>query len=199
MNLANKTKNDSIIHILKSKKATTNKWPAFHYTSINLDFNGSADDFFLGGGLGLHDTKYNLSANAGYANRLVAKAILDEENSSTFYQYWERRSYWYLGAHKRFRFTKLSVNKSFGALLGGQVLYTYGKYRGSSTKAKSGVRISPQAGLYLQTRGMLFSLNYEYLNFKIEKVSPHRFKFSFGVLIPDKYTKNNSRKELWKD
>jgi ankyrin repeat protein len=199
LDMAQELKNDSIISLLKSGHATPNPWPAFHYTSVNFDFNLSANDFFLGGGLGFHDIKYNLSVGLGYNIRIGARAILVSENNSTFYQYWERRSFWYLNAEKLFRLVQMDDNSSMGVSAGGQLVYTYGNYRGSSAQAEQGFRLSPQLGFYYRTQGIEFSLYYEYLNFNIEKVSPNRFKFKISFLIADTYLKKNTKKELWSD
>lgn len=198
LNLAKKYASDSISNLLKQNGATVNPWPGFHYSSVDFNFNSSGNDFFFGGGLSFHDTKYGLSAGVGYNFRVFAKAILVEHESNIYYQYWERRSFWYGNLKKTIPLYHRENYRTVGISLGGQAAFTKAKYRGVSERPESDWVFSPQAGLFLRSRNaFLFTLDYEYMNFELEKVSPHRINFGIAFLIRDKFLKSPTKKELW--
>ena len=198
MNIAKSNKNDSIADLLKAHGARMFRRPAFQYYSIDFDMSFSPDDIFMGGGLGLHDTRYGLSATIGIDSRLSAKPVLAEaEESDTFYQYWERRTLTYLGLYKRFKLFNLDNSSSGGLYAGGHLVYSFGKYRGTIAKPDPRIMISPAAGAYLQLRHVLFTLGYEYIDFKTHKISPSRIKIGMNFLIPGKGMKQAASNSLW--
>jgi ankyrin repeat protein len=200
LNIAKSNKNDSIVDLLVAHGADMFNRPAIQYYSINFDMSISADDFFMGGGFDLHDTRYGLSASLGIATRISAKLVLEDTDiPNTYYQYWERRTYTYLGAYKRLKLFTLDIRSSGGLYAGGRVVYTFGSYRGMNTKPDPRILLSPIAGAYMQFRGFIITLGYEYVNFKTEKVSPNRFMLSMKFLIAGKGIKQPINKKLWLD
>lgn len=198
LNIAKSKNNDSIADILEANGAEMFRRPAIQYYSINFDFSFGADDFFMGGGFGLHDTRYGLSASLGIATRIAAKPILVGTNeANTYYQYWERRTYTYIGVYKRFKLFTYNKKSSGGIYAGGQLAYAFGSYRGTNSKPDPRFLVSPIAGMYFQFQGFILTLGYEYVNFKIEKISPHRFKLGMKFLIAGKGMKQPVNKTLW--
>lgn len=200
LNLAKENKNDSIAELLISNGAKMFTRPAIQYYSINFDFSFSSDDFFMGGGIGLHDTRYGLSSTLGIAARVSAKPILEESDQvNTYYQYWERRTYTYLGIYKRFKLFNLDNTSSGGLYGGGQFIYSFGSYRGASTRPDPRVLLSPAGGAYLQLKSMMITFGYEYVNFKVEKISPNRYKLGINFLIAGKGMKQPVNQTIWND
>jgi ankyrin repeat protein len=198
LNIAKTNRNDSISNLLKANGAKMFRRPAIQYYSLNFDMSFSSDDFFMGGGFSLHDTRYGVSASLGIAARISAKPILEEAyGSNTYYQYWEKRTYTYLGVIKRFKLFELDKYSSGGLYAGGQLVYSFGKYRGANAKPDPGFLLSPVGGAYMQFRRSIITLGYEYVNFKIEKVSPSRFKLGIIFLIAAKGMNQPVNKTLW--
>lgn len=200
LNVAKSNKNDSIAALLVANGAEMFLRPAIQYYSVNFDLSFSADDVFMGGGIGIHDTRYGISASLGIAARLSAKPIFVETGiSDTYYQYWERRTYTYLGIDKRFKLLTLDKTSSAGLYAGGQLVYTFGNYRGTNTKPDPRLLLSPRAGAYIQFRGINIMLGYEYMNFKTEKIGASRFKLGLNFLIAGKGMKQPVNKTIWAD
>ncbi|MBA7517093.1 hypothetical protein ES705_09143 [subsurface metagenome] len=196
LNLAKKNKNDTIYQVLEENNARLAYYPSIGYASINFDFSASAQDFLMGGGIGFHDTRYGMSMNVGYVTRLFATEVLKTVDESLYYQYWERRSYFYLSLTERIPVYSWKKDHWFGFGAGGQLLYTYGSYRGTDEKPDNRFLFSPQALAYLRLKHFAMSFKYEYVNFKIEGVSPHRFIIGIHFLIPGKKTKATTHKEI---
>ncbi len=196
LNVAKKNKNDSIIHLLEENHARASYFPSIDYGSIHFDFSLNAHDFLFGGGIGVHDSRYGLSTNVGFVTRIPATEILEEVEENVYYQYWEKRSYFYLNLTERLPVYSWAKDHWFGFGLGGQVLYTYGKYRGSDEKPSHRFILSPQVLTYAHVKYFAFSLSYEYVNFKIEGLSPHRFVLGIHFLIPGKRIREPVNKEI---
>jgi hypothetical protein len=196
LNLARRNKNDSIVQLLKKEHAKAGYSPSVEYGSINFDFNISAHDFLLGGGFGLHDSRYGLSMNTGFVTRITATEILEGNDDGPYYQYWERRSYFYIGLTERLPLYSWGKDQWFGLGLGGQILYTFGSYRGSDQKPDNGFLFSPHALAYIRVKYVGFSFKYEYVNFHVEGLSPNRFVFGLHFIIPGKRVREPKYKEI---
>lgn len=196
LNIALDKKNDTLIAILSEKGAKQSYFPAFNFGSVNFDISLSAEDVMLGGGFGIHDSKYGLSLGLGYVTRLFAKEILESAENNIYYQYREKRSYFYFRALEKIRFYN-NNNVSLGLGLGGQTLFTYGNYSGTTQKPENRFIVSPQAATYLRVYKVVFSIRYEYIDFDIIDISPHRINISFQFLISGKHIKQSPKKNLW--
>jgi len=196
LNLARKNKNDSIIQILEDNHARCSIAPSIDYGSIHFDFSASAHDFILGGGIGLHDSRYRLSMNLGYVTRISATEVLEGVDNNLYYQYWERRSYFYLGLTERLPVYSWAKDHWLGFGLGGQLLYTYGSYRGSAEKPDNKFILSPHVQIYTRISHVVFSFKYEYIDFKAEGLSPNRFTLGLHFLIPGKKIREPIYKEI---
>jgi len=196
LNLAKKNKNDTIIDLLEGKNAKSGYFPSIDYGSINFDFSASQNDFLMGGGIGFHDTKYRISMNLGYVTRIMATEILEGGDNELYYQYWERRSYFYLSLIERLPAYSWAKDHWIGFGLGGQVLYTWGSYRGSEENPDNRFILSPQIAAYVRLKHGVLSFKYEYVNFKVEGLSPHRFIFGLHFLIPGKRIREPIYKEI---
>jgi ankyrin repeat protein len=198
LNIAKSNRNDSLIRLLESNGAKYLWQPAFQYYSVNFDLSFSGDDVFIGGGIGFHDTRYGLSLSLGMAARISAKPVITNSiEPNTYYQYWEKRTYLALSAVKRFKLIRLDGKSALGVYAGGQAVYSYGKYRGTKTKPDPRFMLAPFGGAYLQLKSLIITAGYTYMNFKVEKISPHRFTVSMCFLIPGKGMNQPVNKILW--
>jgi hypothetical protein len=197
LNIAKKNENDTIIGLLKDKGARLNRMPAFNYASINFDFSTSANDFMLGGGLGIIDTRYGLWLNTGYLARLKTQQVLENMGENNYYQYWEKRSYIYLSLTERLPLYSWQGRNSIGVGAGGQEIYTFGSYRGADVKPARIFIFAPQAMVYIRFQNLAFSFKYEYIDFKLADFSPHRFNFGIHFLLAGKLIKQPTKKVLW--
>jgi hypothetical protein len=169
----------------------------FNYGSLNFDFSFSSSDFMMGGGFGLHDSRYGLSMNTGYVSRLYAINVIEIVQEDEYYQYWERRSYIYLGLAERIKLYSWQKAHKIGLQLGGQVLYPFASYRGVSERPDRHFMLTPQASVFVQLNNFVLSLRYEYIDFNITDVSPHRFNLGVQFLIAGKWAKQSTKKVLW--
>ncbi len=189
--------NKKIVKKLKQNNIKSGIWPVFstiHYGITNY-FNQHDD--MLGGILGIYDFKYKTSIDFSYYTRLGSKRILVDYSPTLSYQYWERRSLMALTIQKNFNLH--SNNKiSHGLFIGVREIYTYGKYRATIEKPDSKFILVPQLGYSLSGKKAALKLNYEYLDFKTYKVSPHHLNLELLININTfKPSKQNKSENYW--
>jgi hypothetical protein len=179
---ATKYKNKQIRKLLIAKGANANGRPVFDIVKpgIIMDFNNK--DFLTGLNIGVFESKYWINLEAGFLTRPWVRTVLKNVNNEN-YQMWEKRSYIYLGLSKYFLLFKIKYNNYGGLTAGCNLLYTYGSFRGSSLKPKAGLKFAPKAGLFWRMDKAEVRLNYQYLDFKNDNISPHRITFSLSYII----------------
>ena len=156
------------------------RWESILF-EMDMSFNGN--DFMMGGNLGLYEAKNRLVFEFGYKTRPSERSVLYEYQSNIYYQFWEKRSVFHLGAAKQFRFKRFNLYEQAGAYAGLNAGYTYGNFRGSSKKPDDHFLLIPKAGLYYYYKAFSISTGYEYMKFNNSKVSPHRISVSLGAKI----------------
>lgn len=184
LTLAIESGEEEITDLLISEGATLTYRPSFNELGIGPGFHFNADDFFTSLDLSLNDSRFNTGINAGFNFRPAAVRILTDPVNDTLFQYWERRYYFYAGLEKRFAVIKPFPPSESGPFIGVRTAYTFGGYRGSDTRPDPGFLFSPRAGWYMRNNWLTLKFSYEYLNFNIENISPHRFNISFAFSIP---------------
>ena len=129
--------------------------------------------------MGLKDSKYNSDIILNYGSRFGRKAITFEQSDDTYLQLWEHRRYFEIYLQKRFpiEWDLLSLEVFVG--LGNQ--FIWGKYDGTRKKISPSYSLVPQAGIQLNFNPIYFGLGYEYTNYQIYEVSPHKMKITFGI------------------
>jgi hypothetical protein len=147
---------------------------------IVTDFNNK--DFLGGFNIGVFESKYWVNMEAGFLTRPWVRTVLKNVNNEK-YQMWEKRSYIYLGLSKYFLLFKIKYNNYGGLTAGCNLLYTYGSFRGSSLKPEARLKFVPKAGLFWRMDKAEVRLNYQYLDFKNDNISPHRITFSLSYII----------------
>jgi len=163
--------------------------PAFNKIIFSFDTNFSIDDIFMGGRIGLSDANYKTSYFLGFSARLKAAAILKKENDSLYFQFLENRSFFTAGIEKRFNIIKSNKN-SKGIYLGLNEIFTYGRYHGTGWSPANKFITVPLAGIFINWKYFGVKMNYEYLDFKTENISPHRINLSLWCainLVKNKY------------
>jgi ankyrin repeat protein len=197
LNIARANKNDTIIQLLKAKGAQANILPAFNNYSLNFKYSVNRNDAMLGVGLGIHDSRYGMSLSAGYVERISARQVLKQDIGNTYYQYWEKRSYVYLEVTEQPSLVKWHQKNSAGIGVGGQLVYTFGSYRGTTTKPEKAFIFAPEAYTFVKLGHMVVTLGYEYMNFKLTDFSPNRFTCGVYFLIRGKQLRQPTKKVLW--
>ncbi|MEA3443125.1 MAG: ankyrin repeat domain-containing protein [Bacteroidota bacterium] len=177
--------------ILKKAGAKGLNRPMIENINIKIENSFSSKDYFLGGGLGIHDVFSDISLNLGYQARIGYTPILVKESKGLFYQFYEKRHQIYLGLEKKFVLNPRGKNPK-GISLGVKEVFTFGKYRGTVRKVERQLITSPAAGFFIQKDFFTLMLEYQYLDFGQTGLSPHRININFtfdiiNVLQP-KYT-----------
>jgi len=197
LNIAIKNKNDTIFGLLKENGARMSRMPAFNYGSLNFKCSSSVNDFMLGGGLGIHDTRYGISFNTGYVARLSTKQVLKKDIGNFYYQYWEKRSYLYLELTEQPSLYSWHNRNNIGIGAGVELIYTFGSYRGTTAKPDKDFIYAPEAFAYVKMGQLAFSFGYEYMDFKIPDFSPNRFSCGIYFIIRGKQLRQSTKKVLW--
>jgi ankyrin repeat protein len=179
---ATKYRNKQIKELLIANGATPNARPVFDIVKpgIAMDFNNK--DFLGGFSIGVFESKYWVNLETGFLNRPWVRTVLKDVNNEK-YQMWEKRSYIYLGLSKYFLLFKIKYNNYGGLTAGGNLLYTYGSFRGSSLKPKARLKFAPKAGIFWRMDRAEVKLNYQYLDFINDNISPHRITFTLSYMI----------------
>ncbi len=172
------------------KKGVKNKFlPYFNKLFFSYGFNFNQKNFMFETKLGIIDSKFKLSFDIGIANNYWAKRVLVKQSDNVYEQLWERRSFLFIDAEKRFNISAKLENQN-GIFVGTRGIYTYGNYRGINTKIDDKFLIVPQIGFYTMNNYVAAKINYEYIDFKVEGIPKHRVNFSFIVFLNIKNQQN---------
>jgi ankyrin repeat protein len=148
---------------------------------VEYDLNWNNSDIMMGGHIGLLESAHGWEAMFGYRTRPWVRSIRYEIDQQVQYQFWEKRSLWYLGAGKRFTLVSPGARESFGAFANANLGYTYGSFRGSDRNPEDQWIFLPKAGLFYQYKVLDVKLGYEYMSIRNSTVSPHRLTLNVGV------------------
>ncbi|HYX09550.1 MAG TPA: ankyrin repeat domain-containing protein [Bacteroidales bacterium] len=170
--LALSTKNELIIDQLKASGGQKIRFPRFEKITAGFSLQGSKDDFIMGIGTGIKDTKFKISIQAGFEFRPTPVRVVVQQDEHTLNQYWERRNLIYLEADKEFLFSK-EGKKETGLFAGVKGIYSFGGYRGLTKDAGIRYLLSPKAGFVYQIGMINIKLYYSYLNWNINDLSPN--------------------------
>jgi ankyrin repeat protein len=195
LNLAKEAKSEEMVTFLLENKAHRNRIPEISEIRIEMGLDFSADDLMVGGEIGVSENKYNMFATTGFFARTSAIRVIRPENDTLSFQLWEKRYFWPLTIGKNFTFYR-NQHKSAGfkAQLRGGI--TWGGYRGSDLHPGARFILVPSAGLYWRDKFWGLSFDYEYVNYKIHDLSPHRFRLSLLVFINMQKRMKYTRKDI---
>ncbi len=142
------------------------------YLGGDLAFN--SNDFFMGFRMGVVEKNTNISADFDYSFRPAQQQILYKEGDDDYYQFWEKRNKLSITLSKNLPFLQLKSSFIVGGYLALSGTYSFGPhYRATDINAASFFRVSPQIGLYGESKNLYFRLYYEYLNLGLMDTSPH--------------------------
>ncbi len=184
LTLAQESDEEEIEDLLLSEGARLTYYPHFNALSIGPGFQFCRDDFFTSLNFTLEDSRFNTGINAGFNFRPAAVRILTDPVNDTLFQYWERRYFIFVGLEKRFALINPLPHLESGPFVGIRTAYSFGGYRGSNSNPDPGFFFSPRAGWYMRNNHLTLKLNYEYQDFNIENLGPHRINISLAFSFP---------------
>lgn len=195
LNLAKEAKSEEMEFFLLENKAHYNRAPEISEIRIEMGLDFSADDLMVGGEVGISENKYNMFASTGIFARTKALKVIRPENDTLSYQFWERRYFWPFTIGKNFDFYRKQSNAAgFKAQLRGGP--TWGGYRGSGLHPGTRFALVPSAGLYWREKYWGLSFDYEYVDYKVHELSPHRFRLSLLIFINLQKRMKYTRKDI---
>jgi ankyrin repeat protein len=188
---------DSTYLILKAHGAHHSPWPDFSQFIIGPKFSFNATDYMNGITFGLHDLKYNFSLKTGMEFRVKAKAILVHDDTTTYYQYRERRYTIFATLEKSFNLLTLKESNSVALSAGLDGYYSFGNYRGSTKHGNRLGILSPSLCLQYRQKYFVWSAGYRYADYQLDHVSPRWIEISLTGLIPQKNSVYNRKNIYW--
>jgi hypothetical protein len=191
MTLALESKNDSLAGMLRNHEAKAVRWPSVNKITFGPQVTFNSNDLLVGFNLGISDNKYNLWSSLGYGIRPKLIRVLEAENSTTSYQYWEMRHTVFLSVDKGFFLPHRHSAIKAGAFAGLKEVMTFGSYRGSSRSPDTRLILCPRIGGVLEFKFLRFKLNYEFMNLRLKDYSNNWCNFTIELLFNRK--KGNAR------
>ncbi|KPK84097.1 MAG: hypothetical protein AMS27_10930 [Bacteroides sp. SM23_62_1] len=172
IDLAKKQNDQEMINLLKENKARSNRMPNFNSAKIGFGITSNTQDFMVGTGFGLMDSRYGLEVYGKIYLRPVAIRVLLPETDEWYYQYWERRTFVSGSLNKKINIYSNDETR-LGVFLGMGVGYTWGSYRGADRKPRPATFLNPAGGIYWKSKSIGIDFNYEYADLKIHDFSKH--------------------------
>jgi ankyrin repeat protein len=157
-----------------------------YYNKITLNYNVGAfsvEDYFMGAGIGILDSKYDTHFELGFNARIAKRRILEKQSDSVYYQYWEKRRFLYASFEKLFTFPSNNAYKKQGIFIRLKGLYSFGVFEGVNHKPDDKFAFVPGIGYTYLYRNFFMKAAYEYAETDTYKSSPHWLTFSIGVTI----------------
>lgn len=161
----------AIINLLKKSGAKPSFFPAFKSTGYGVEFNAGSG-LLTGLFLTQYDLKFNMVYNLGFSFRPSAHKISFTIPDVGSYQFMERRYMFNFGIGKNFRFDK---KNNAGIHLGGRMLYSFGKYRGTNIFINGGLTAAPQTWLYVNAEKFQIRLGYHYSHYGEKDLNSSHF------------------------
>ena len=187
-------KNRCLYKCLNNKKKFYK--PYFKSFSISSGLSVSLKDILFVNSCGLSESKYNLHLIAGYANRIGKKKILVSSQDNEYFQYNEKRKYFFGGLSKDFTLKYLN-NKEIGINAGFNGVYTFGSIEGTQNDVMNKFLFAPTVGFYYTIDFFTLKMYYEYLDFKTYKLSPHKLTLSLNIDINVRRNPKHSKSIYW--
>ena len=183
LNLAQNSRNQSLVTLLKNHEAVGIHRPGLNRFSFGSGYSFNKDDSRLDFSLGMDEQKYRLMTHVGFGFRPKAVQVLLQENENEYYQFWEKRSCFYLSLEKAFFVQQFGKNFSTGAFAGLGGMLTFGSYKGSNRNPETRMLINPKIGCLFEYTIVRLKFSYEYLDLKLEEYPDSWFNISLEFLI----------------
>ena len=171
-------------------------WKPF-ITSFNLSFSTAfnSQDYISYFGMGIGESRYKLDFMLRYGTRFKDYAILTQVDENTFYQYLEKRQIVSANIRKSFVINKEEFN-FIRPYVSFDFQWHFGSYSGITEKISKHFNFVPEIGVSFGNRNICFDLGYQYSNFNIYNVSPHRIKLGIRIRLLD-YVESNKKYIEW--
>jgi len=169
--------------------------PIINSAHFKFSESFNTNDFTSFFKFGQDEVRYNVSASLVYGTRFSKKAIREKIDENTFYQYWEHRNIVGFQLIKHFMCfsgNELSIKPYFGA----EFQWHFVSYNGVTKRIPASFVFVPEIGISFKYSLLLVNLAYQYSNFGIYEVSPHRLNIGVGISIPF-FQKSKKYYPLW--
>jgi len=184
-NLAKMYQEKEVMSLLREAGAAQSYNLMIDRLVASFDNSFSSDDYLIGARIGLMEVNTKIILSIGYQSRVGHSTIFIMPEEDLVYQYWEKRHNFILGLEKNITLGIDGLNEK-GIYVGIKEIYSFGNYKGSTEKAKSLFITSPEAGIYLKSDIFTLKAGYQYLNTKVDYLSPHRINLSLILDFPIK-------------
>lgn len=157
-----------------------------YFNKITLNYNVgtfSVQDYFMGAGIGILDSKYNTNFEFGFNGRIAKKRILEKQSDSVYLQLWEKRRYIFLSFEKLFTLRTKDRLVKQGIFIRLKGLYSFGIFDGINRKPEAKFAFVPGIGYSYQIKNFYIKAAYEFARIDTYKSSPHWLTASIGVTI----------------
>ncbi|MCK9611514.1 MAG: ankyrin repeat domain-containing protein [Bacteroidales bacterium] len=144
------------------------------------------EDYFMGAGIGIIESKSNLSLELGLYGRLARKRILEQQSENIYYQLWQKKQYIYLSLEKLFTFRTKKTERKQGIFIRAKGIVTFGNYEGLKRNPKSKITLAPGVGYSYMFNHVFFKAAYEYADLGIGNKMSHWLSLSVGISINTK-------------
>jgi hypothetical protein len=149
---------------------------------------------------GMKDYRYNSDIYFGFLIRPLASRIRVpvEGKSNEYYQYWERRSYFFLGITKKIALVHKANDFQRGIFIGCKGLATFSDYRGTDLSTTLKYIPAPELGIYQSNKYFQVCMSYMYADYKTEGVSNHKLNLTFKFFIGRAFNFSIDEYRSWK-
>lgn len=196
--LANISGDTAILDTIKKARVKVNLFPVFKSMGGGIEACFNKKDFITGIFISQFDLKYGLTYNFGFSLRPSAIQIRQIIPEYGYYQFMERRYLFNFDLTKGFSFHP--DNQSIAGInLGGSLLYTFGKYRGTNIPINGGFRVAPKAWVFYRKHNFETRFGYHYTNYGEKELSKSHFTISLMYHFYNFNFQNLNRKLKWID
>lgn len=187
--------NKEAITVLEKRDFSKPLLPIPSSATASFAHSFNFNDYVSYFGIGVKDARYNLSFDILYGTRFKPQAFLDEIEENTFYQHWERRN---LLAFQLRKYFSIYENNSFtiSPFISADVQWHWLRYNGRSKKINGIAYIVPEMGISIGSHFFDIDISYQYANYHIYDVSPHKFKIGIKGILPF-YSKPHKYHPSW--
>lgn len=183
LTLAQNARNESLVVLLKNHEAVALHRPGFYRFCFGSGYSFNKDDSRIDFSLGMDEQKFRLMTRIGFGFRPKAVQVLVQENENEYYQFWEKRSCFYLSLEKAFFVQHFGKDFSTAAFAGVGGMLTFGSYKGSDRNSDTRMIMNPRIGCLFEYGFVRLKFSYEYLNLKLEDYPNSYFNISLDFLI----------------
>ncbi len=165
--------------------------------SLHIKFSESfnTNDYTSFFKIGVEEARYQSSVSFVYGTRFGKKAIREKVDDNTFYQYWEHRNI--IGFQlRKYVWIKSSNELVIKPYVGAEFQWHFVNYNGITQRKPTNFVFVPELGVSFKYQLLMVDFSYQYADFDIYDVSPHKINIGVGINIPF-YQKSSKYYPLW--